>query len=223
MDPAAAVIFDMDGVLVDSFRAHYESWHRVGAEQGRRITQAQFAAAFGRTSREVIAGWSDGDRYTDTEIAAIDDRKESIFRDLLLDDFPVMPGATDLLRALSASGFALGVGSSGPPDNVNLVLDRLGARDLFGAVITGDDVTRGKPDPQVFLLAAERLGVPPSRCAVVEDAALGVEAARAAGMAAVGFVSTGRTREELAAADLVVERMNELSPEVFCELIARPT
>jgi beta-phosphoglucomutase len=221
MSDTPAVIFDMDGVLVDTFRAHYESWRRVGADEGRRITRQEFAATFGRTSREVIASWQGGGRYTEAEIAALDYRKEAIFRELLARDFPVMPGAVALLRSLRQAGFALGVGSSGPPPNVELVLDRLDARELFGAVITGGDVTRGKPDPQVFLLAAERLGVRPDRCAVVEDAALGIEAARAAGMAAVGFVSTGRTREELAGADLVVGRMGELSPEIFRELIGR--
>jgi beta-phosphoglucomutase-like phosphatase (HAD superfamily) len=83
------------------------------------------------------------------------------------------------------------------------------------------DVTRGKPDPQVFVLAAERLAVPPRRCAVVEDAPLGIAAAKAAGMASVGLVSTGRTREGLAQADLVVDSLAEVSPALFRSLIRR--
>jgi beta-phosphoglucomutase len=221
MNESLAVIFDMDGVLVDSYHAHYESWRITAAEEGREITEAEFAAAFGRTSREIIASWEGGDAYTDMEIAALDDRKEAAFREILGRDFPAMAGADELLRSLAEAGFALGVGSSGPPENVELVLDRLGGRGRFGVVVTASDVTRGKPDPQVFLLAAERLGVPPGRCAVVEDAAPGVDAARAAGMASVGFVSTGRKREDLDHADLVIDRLDELSPEVLRELISR--
>lgn len=213
------VIFDMDGVLIDSYRAHFESWRIIAAEEGLQITEEQFAQTFGRTSREIIAALWGKHTPDEAKIRELDERKEAAFRELLRDHFPIMPGAPELLDALHEAGFALAIGSSGPPENVALTLKKLGRRDLFGAVITGKDVTRGKPDPQVFLLAAERLGVPPQRCAVVEDAPPGVEAAHRAGMVAVGLVSTGRTREMLAAADLVVDSLSELSPEVFRSLI----
>jgi beta-phosphoglucomutase len=219
MNAPFAVIFDMDGVLVDTYHAHYKSWLMMAEREGLHFTEAEFAVTFGRTSREIIAHfWGEG-HYNDAEIAALDAMKEAAFRELIADDFPAMPGAKELLAALHEYGFRLAVGSSGPPENVAMVLDRLDARHLFGAVVTGMDVTRGKPDPQVFLLAAERLGVPPSRCIVVEDARPGVQAAHAAGMKAVGLVSTGRTREELAQADHIVKSLEELSPEAFCELI----
>ena len=214
-----AVIFDMDGVLVDTYRAHFQSWRDIAAEEGLALTENEFAATFGRTSREIIEMlWSEG-RYSDAEILAIDARKEAAFRDLIRADFPIMPGAIDLVDSLTLAGWALAVGSSGPPENIELVLDRLGRRDAFAAVVTGMDVTRGKPDPQVFLIAAERLGVSPDRCAVVEDAPAGVAAAHAAGMKSIGFASTGRSREELGEADLVVDALAELSPKVFREVI----
>jgi beta-phosphoglucomutase len=219
MNRELGVIFDMDGVLVDSYHAHHASWNLMLAERGRVMSGAQFAATFGRTSREIIAALWPEDRLSEEEIARLDSRKEAAFRELLARDFPAMPGAVALLDSLDGAGFALGVGSSGPPENVDLVLDRLGCRGRFDAVVHGMDVTRGKPDPQVFLLAAERMGVPPRRCAVVEDAPPGIAAARAAGMAAIGVASTGRTRESLAAADLVVDSLGELSPEVFRRLI----
>ncbi len=221
MNDHLAVIFDMDGVLVDSYHAHFKSWQAVAAEEGLDLTEADFASQFGRTSREIIAASWGEDRYGDEEIAAMDDRKEAAFREILRADFPAMPGALELLRSLDGAGFALALGSSGPPANVELVLDELDARRLFGAVVTGMDVTRGKPDPQVFLTAAARLGVPPERCAVVEDAPAGVVAAKAAGMASVGFASTGRSVETLAEADLVVRCLAELSPKVLRELILR--
>ena len=127
-----------------------------------------------------------------------------------------------MLRSLHDAGFRLAVGSSGPPENVALVLDRLEARDLFEAVVTGEDVTRGKPDPEVFLIAAKRLGVPPARCAVIEDAPPGIAAANAAGMTSVGLLSTGRKPDDLAAARIVVQSLGELSPQVLRDLIAAP-
>jgi beta-phosphoglucomutase len=212
MNAPFAVIFDMDGVLVDTYHAHYQSWLMMAEREGLHFTEAEFAVTFGRTSREIIAHfWGEG-RYNDAEIAALDVLKEAAFREIIADDFPAMPGAKELLAALYKYGFKLAVGSSGPPENVAMVLDRLGAQQLFGATVTGMDVTRGKPDPQVFQLAAERLGVPPERCIVVEDARPGVQAAHAAGMIAVGLVSTGRTREELAEADLLAATLEELSP-----------
>jgi beta-phosphoglucomutase len=215
-----AVIFDMDGVLVDSYRTHYRSWQMVAASRGRSMSREDFDATFGRTSREIIAALWPESVSSDEDIARLDAQKEAAFREILAADFPAMPGVKPLLESLHAAGFALAVGSSGPPENVDLVLDRLGKRPLFGAVVHGMDVTRGKPDPQVFLLAAERLGVPPGRCAVVEDAPLGIAAAKAAGMASVGLVSTGRSRAILAAADLVAGSLEELSPATFRSLIA---
>jgi beta-phosphoglucomutase len=207
-------------VLIDSYHAHYESWKRALAEHGRTMTEAQFDATFGRTSREVIAALWPEAGSKEGEIEAIDRRKEALFRQILDEAFPAMPGADELLASLHDAGFALGVGSSGPPENVFSVLDRMNARRYFHAVVTGADVTRGKPDPQVFERAAQRMELPPGRCAVVEDAPLGIEAANAAGMKGIGLVSTGRTREMLAAADLVVTSLRDLSPEAISKLIA---
>lgn len=222
MSNRRGVIFDMDGVLIDSYRAHFESWKAMLAERGETMTREQFDATFGRTSREVIASLWPEKELSDEEIAAMDHRKEALFREIVARDFPAMPGAVELLSSLHASGFLLAVGSSGPPENVFEALDRLGNRWLFDAVITGADVTRGKPDPQVFRLAADRLGLTPRQCVVVEDAPLGVQAAHAAGMSCVGLTSTGRTPEMLADADLVVGSLQELSPETFAALLAKP-
>jgi len=221
MNDDYAVIFDMDGVLVDTYRAHFQSWRQMAASEGLSLTEDEFATTFGRTSREIIAHfWGDG-RYGEAEIADLDQRKEALFRRIIEADFPAMPGVDKLLGQLREAGFAVAVGSSGPPENVELVLERLGGRQQFGAIINGMDVTRGKPDPQVFLLAAERLQVDAARCAVVEDAPAGVAAARAAGMVGIGLTSTGRTAESLRGAELVVGSLDELSPRIIAELIDR--
>ncbi len=220
MNSELAVIFDMDGVLVDTYRAHFESWLAMARPEGLDFTEAEFAPTFGRTSREIIAHfWGDG-RYDDRGIAELDDRKEAAFREIIAGEFPAMPGVNGLLESLHDAGFRLAVGSSGPPENIDLVLERLDAKRLFDAVVTGMDVTRGKPDPQVFLTAAARLGVDPVRCAVVEDAPAGVTAANAAGMVSIGLASTGRTRESLAEADLVVDTLGELPPDLIEQRIS---
>lgn len=214
-----AVIFDVDGVLVDSYAAHLRSWVLMAREHGLEITEKEFASTFGQTSREIIARFW-GPDLDAVEREALDARKEAIYRDLIRAGFPVMDGAIELIDALAADGFLLAVGSSGPPENIELTLERLGRRDRFRAIVTGRDVTRGKPDPQVFEIAAERLGVPAARCAVVEDAPVGIAAARAAGMASVALVGTAPP-ERLAAADLVVRSLRELDPSRLRTLLGR--
>ena len=219
MNDKIAAIFDMDGVLANTYNAHYHCWHELAEGEGIEYGPSDFAANFGRTSREIIAQcWGLRD---EARIAALCRRKEEAFRRIIADDFPAMPGAAELLGDLHSAGFRLAIGSSAPPENVEMVVARLGVGDLLDAIVTGSDVSRGKPDPQVFLMAAERLGVKPARCAVVEDAPPGVQAAKAAGMAAVGMASTGRTVEELAEADIVVRSLSELTPSKLQELIEK--
>jgi beta-phosphoglucomutase len=213
-----AVLFDLDGVLVDSYAAHMRSWRRLAAEESLPFSEREFARSFGRTSRESIAIYWPGRA---SETARLDARKEALFRADIRERFPVMDGAAELVRALRDAGFALAVASSAPPDNVELTLERLGLGDAFGAVVNGSDVQRGKPDPQVFLLAAERLGAPPARCVVVEDAPVGVAAAHAGGMKAVAVLSTGRRREEFdeVKPELVVDALRALTPADFDTLL----
>jgi HAD superfamily hydrolase (TIGR01509 family) len=206
-----AVIFDVDGVLIDSYDAHFKSWLQMFGEHGESFTEEQFRKTFGRTSRDIIAALH-GHGLTVEEMDAWDDRKEALYRDIIRQEFPVNDGAGELLDALHAAGFKLAVGSSGPPENIALTLECLGRIALFDAVVTRIDVTRGKPDPQVFQIAGERLGASPEQCVVVEDAPAGIEAANRAGMASVALTGTA-TRAELAHAKLIVDSLRELTPE----------
>ncbi len=215
--PPHAIIFDVDGVLVDSYQAHYESWRRLAEEHDWDFTEAEFAKTFGCTSREIIRErW--GANLSDDEIKELDFRKEAIYRVMIGADFPEMPGAGPLLTSLLQASIPVAVGSSGPALNVQAVLDRLDPDGIVKVRITGDHVILGKPDPQVFLLAAEGLGVEPTECVVVEDAPMGIEAAHAAGMKCVALVSSGRKPNELQAADLVVESLEELNAAMLKEL-----
>lgn len=209
------VIFDMDGVLVDSYAPHLESWRQLASELGETITEEQFAATFGRTSRDIIRqlfGITD-----DLAVKKMDDRKEAVYRNIIRDHIPAMPGAIELVKSLYAAGWKIAVGSSGPPENVKLVCDGMGWTSMLSGIVTGADVTRGKPDPQVFLLAAERLGLAAQCCVVIEDAPAGVEAAHRAGMPCVGLLGS-HNPTALAAAELIVPQLAELSPDRLMKL-----
>jgi len=215
------VIFDVDGVLIDSYTPHFQSWCELAAEIGRSYSEAEFVKGFGRTSREnIIEQWSDRN-WTPEEVRQLDDRKEWLYREIIRADFPAMPFAADLIRALHAAGIEVAVGSSGPPENVDLVMEKLGVSEIITCRVTARQVTRGKPDPQVFELAARGLELPASSCCVIEDAPVGIQAAHSAGIICVGLASTGRTRAELASAESVVDSLSELTPHRISDLIRR--
>ena len=212
-----AVIFDVDGVLTDSYMPHYRAWQRMFGEIGVEFTDEQFRRTFGRTNQDIFAELYPGE-MTAERSRKLGDRKEAFYREIVAESFTPLPGAVELIDALSSAGFKLAVGSSGPPENIALTLEKLGRAASFAAAATGADVQRGKPDPQVFLIAAERLGVPPDKCAVIEDAPQGIEAANRAGMTSIAVLGT-TTRDKLAHAKLIVESLNELSPQRIAELI----
>lgn len=218
-----AVILDMDGVLIDSFHPHFVSWRDMLAEVGLTLTRDDFVRTFGQTSREILATlWPDRHWPGDTK-DQLDRKKELYFRELITNDFPAMPGVVDLIKSLHTAGWKVAVGSSGPPENVQFAIDRLGIAPYLSGVAHGREVPRGKPDPAVFLLAAQRAGVAPARCIVIEDSPPGIEAALAAGMLCVGLLSTGHTPEQQARAHRRIERFTELNPDVLGEMLnARP-
>lgn len=217
--PVFGVIFDVDGVLIDSYEAHLRTWQISCQRVGRNCTEAEFLAAFGRTSREVIREtWHDPP--DDDEIARFDQEKEQLYRSYVRENFPCMPGARELITALAAEQIPMAIGSSGPPANVALAVEKLNAGDVIRTIVTGADVVRGKPHPEVFLKAAAGMQLPPSCCIVLEDAPVGVEAALAAGAKCLGVISRGRTAEQLSAAHArVTENLSTVNPGMLRRLI----
>lgn len=211
--PRPHVIFDVDGVLVDSYTAHFRSWLALADECGcRRMTEDEFQATFGQLSREIIARLWPGQTLTPAQIGELDDRKEALYREILQTEFQPIPGARELIVLLKQDGFGIAAGSSGPPPNVYLTLDQLQVRDLFDVVVTAADVTRGKPDPEVFATCAQRLAASPAACVVIDDAVVGVEAANRAGIYSIALVAAGRDISEFGHAQRIVRELRELTP-----------
>lgn len=218
MSDPLAMIFDMDGVLVDSYQAHLEAWQVAAGVYGLEMTVDMFGKTFGRTSPDTIRmAWPD--KFDDGGVKRFEDEKEAAYRSAVKAHFCEIAGAGNLVLALHGAGFRMAIGSSAPADNVAVVKQCIPTGHFITATVSGSEVQRGKPDPQVFLMAARKLGVEPSRCAVIEDAVVGVEAARRAGMASIGLVGTA-TRQALGRhAHLVVDSLSELNPAVIAEKI----
>jgi beta-phosphoglucomutase len=211
-EPCAA-IWDVDGTLVDTAELHFAAWERMSREMGRPFTRADFAATFGRRNPEIIRFLFHRD-FTDAEVGAIGERKETYYRAAAEAGVQLLPGVRELLDGLHAGGVRQAVGSSAPRGNLDLILRITGSRQYFDAIVGMDDTDRGKPDPEVFLVAARKLGVQPGRCVVFEDAVAGVEAAKAGGMKCVAVTFVGHHPEDklrAAGADRVVGSFAEIT------------
>lgn len=204
-------IFDWDGVIIDSSRHHEESWERLAREENRPLPAGHFKLGFGRKNEMIIPeilNWT----HDGPEIHRISLRKEELYREVVKDwGIEPLPGVTTWLTRLQEAGVPCVIGSSTHRANIDLSLGLLGLAGFFQDLVTAEDVTRGKPDPQVFLTGAQRINREPERCVVFEDAFVGIEAARAGGMRVVG-VATTHPKEALTGADRAVERLDELQP-----------
>lgn len=203
MSETGAFVFDMDGTMVDNIPFHIRSWLALLSELGVQITRDEFVRRMmGKTNaetlRELVAPEILGDRIA--EYAA---RKEAMYRELYRPHLKLVAGLAEFLRDARDLGVPMAVATSAPPANVEFVLGGLEIEAYFQAVVGADQVQRGKPHPDIFLVTAERLGVVPARCLVFEDAPMGIEAARRAGIRAVA-VTTSLDAREFAGAPGVV-------------------
>jgi beta-phosphoglucomutase family hydrolase len=211
--PAAwGAIFDWDGVIIDSSRQHEESWERLARETGKPLPEGHFKAGFGRKNEFIIPrilGWEE-----DLEkVRRLSLRKEELYREIVLENgLEPLPGVRAWLERLAAAGVPCAIGSSTHRKNIEVSLDVLGLRDFFREIVSAEDVSHGKPDPEVFLKAAAKIGTAPESCVVFEDAHVGIEAAQRAGMRVIA-VATTNPLSELGKADLAVARLDELSVE----------
>lgn len=185
-----AFVFDMDGTIVDNMAFHTSSWVTFFERRGLVLDADEFfRATAGRHGREIIRTYL-GEGQSDEELAQMDHEKESVYRELYAPHLKAVDGFDALIQQARAKGVKLAVGTAAPPANVAFTLDGLDLRGHFHAIVGAQDVARGKPHPDVFLKAAELCGVEPQHCIVFEDAPLGVEAARRAGMRCIVLTTT---------------------------------
>jgi beta-phosphoglucomutase len=216
------ILWDVDGTLVDTAEQHFLAWQQLSAEIGRPFTREDFARTFGWRNPEIIRTLYDP-AADDAKCDSLALRKETLYRDMVrAGATQLLPGVRELLAAFAAAGWPQAVGSSAPRGNLDLLLAATGTRDYFQAIVSGEDVTRGKPDPEVFLKGAAGIGVDPRRCVVFEDAVAGVEAAAAGGMACVAVTFVGHHPAEklrAAGAKLVVPTLAEVTVEAVRGLV----
>ena len=199
-----AVLFDLDGVIVDSRAFHMEAWHRWAREHAIAHEPDYFHRMFGHRNDAIIGGLRP--EVTAGELQGLAEHKESLFREEARGQIVTLPGVRELLDSLDASDAPRAIVTSTPRANLDMILDSLGLRERFQALVAEEDASKGKPDPEGFLVAAERLGVAPGQCVVIEDAPAGLRAAKAGGMRAIG-VTTTHPAADLGDADLVVDTL----------------
>jgi len=210
-----AALWDVDGTLIDSREYHWLSWQGALAAEDFAVTREQFESSFGRRNDEILRGYFPA--YGAADVERVGRAKEVAYRRLIRErGIELLPGVRRWLDRLKGGGWLQAVASSAPLENLEVISAALGLEKYFSAVASAEDVTEGKPDPQVFLAAASKLGVEAAACVVVEDAPSGTEAARRAGMRCVGVLSShGELR-----ADLVVRTLEELPDDAFDNLLA---
>ncbi len=210
------VVWDLDGVILDSGDQHFQAWRQLAQETGVSFSEADFRATFGMRNADIIPRfWH---VRAPQEVQRLADHKEALYRDLLRADARALPGALELLHALHDAGWQQALGSSAPLANIHLIMDLLHLQPVLEAVVSGEEAPEGKPAPDIFLAAARALGLAPVNCVVIEDAVAGVQAARAAGMRCIA-VTNGRPNRELEIADLVVPALTQVTVAQIAELV----
>jgi len=202
------IIFDMDGVLADTGPIHFESWVKMAKEIGFNFTKQFFEETFGQTT-SMITRKLVGSAADKISVERWGQIKEQYYREMIKDKLEPLPGVKNLIQDLKLKGFKLAIGSSGPPENVELLLNTLNIKKCFDIIITAADVNKGKPSPDVFLIMSKKLNLRPEHCLIIEDAPVGIEAAKRANMKCIALTTT-HGQEDLKDAELIVKDLTEI-------------
>jgi beta-phosphoglucomutase family hydrolase len=213
-------LFDWDGVIIDSSKQHERSWEMLAQEIGKPLPPDHFVRGFGMKNQVIIPNilqWTEDER----EIHRYSLRKEELYREIIADEgISPLPGVRPLLDLLHEEGVRCAVGSSTHRENIEVIFDAIGIRHYFQAVVTAEDVSHGKPDPEVFQRSADKIGIAAENCVVFEDALVGIEAGLAAG-AKVIAVATTHDISELGLASVAVQSLEEVGWELFSGLFGQ--
>jgi beta-phosphoglucomutase family hydrolase len=212
-----AVLWDLDGVIADTGPYHCRAWQEVFSRRGINFTEEHFIKHFGQRNDMIIRD-TVGEDITPEELEIIANKKEKAYRRLVAGNIQALPGAVELLASLKRAGIKSAIASSAPPENVSTVIEGLGIDKYFDAIACGREVSEGKPSPQIFLLAAEKLKVNPAGCVVIEDAVAGVTGARRAGMKCLA-ITNSHSVDSLKEADLIVDTLESVNVADLAGLI----
>jgi len=212
-----AVIWDMDGVIADTAQYHLRGWQMVFQKRGVNYTEEDFRRNTGKRSDSIIREVL-GKKIAQGEIMAIIREKDENFRQLMGQNIRPFPGVLKLIALLKEHGFKIAIASSAPMENIRLITQSLKIHNCFDAIVSGWEVTKGKPDPQIFQLTAEKLGVEAENCIVIEDAIAGVTASKRAGIHCIAVTNT-TPREDLREADLVIDTLEEITVDDLDRLL----
>jgi HAD superfamily hydrolase (TIGR01509 family) len=203
-----AILWDMDGVIADSSAFHFVAWQETFAKRGIKFTKEDFTKLFG-TRNDFIIDSIIGKELSGGDVKIMVREKEENFRRKATGSIKPFPGVVRLLNAIKKGNFKLGLVSSAPKENIDLVLRELNLEGIFECVVFGQEVSESKPSPQIYLLAARKLGATPNDCLAIEDSPLGVKAAKTAGMKCLAIANT-HLRQELEGADKIVDSLENM-------------
>lgn len=197
-----AVLFDMDGVVIDNLPYHVDAWLLFCERKNIPLTREVFYRELNGMNSKDTFEWFYQREMSRAEVEVLEEEKELIYREFYRDHIKPAPGLLEFLKRLRAQGIKTALATSAGPGNIDFIVDGLGIREQFDAIIGGAEVQKGKPDPEIYLKAADLVGINPSSCWVIEDSLQGIAAGQAAGMRVVG-ISTSHTAAELAHTDVV--------------------
>jgi len=206
------VIFDWDGVIIDSHNQHELSWQRLANEHEKNLPNDFFKETFGMRNESIIPKFFNNwiDTKDDTQIKILADRKEEIYREIITQNgIAPLKGVKELLTSLKSQNIRCSIGSSTPRKNIKTVINIIGLSNYFDAITAAEDVSNGKPDPEVFLKASKKIGIAPENCIVFEDAHVGIQAALAAEMKVIAVATTHKI-DQLGKAHRAVESLEKV-------------
>lgn len=204
-----AVVFDMDGTMIDNTPFHQKAWIKFCEGHGIKLTEEDYLVKVSGKRNDAILELLFERKIGSDEYLKLDEEKESIYRELYLPHLSAVSGLKNFLNKLKATGMKLGVATTSPYKNRVMVLEALGLNDFFEVIIGGEDTKQGKPHPEIYLTVAGKLGVNPEKCLAFEDTPSGIKSAKGAGMTVVA-VLTSHLKDELKQADYFIKDYTEL-------------
>lgn len=205
MKKIKGVIWDMDGVIANTGPIHFKAWRNLALEKGVNLTEEEFRKTFGMRNPDILKKLFG--ELSEEQINSLSFKKEENFRSLAEQGIEPLPGVVELIQKFKKANFKQAIASSTPLENINLILRKLKISNFFETIVSDEDVTYGKPDPESFLIASRRLGLKPEECLVIEDSSAGVKAGKSAGMKVIAVTNT-LPKEKLLLADLIVDTLD---------------